>query len=161
MKNILNFCRKQYKLLIPVMVGIVLLVTVFFLYREYKFDNMRNKKEISVFQFFGTLKENYTAIVTYNLKDSIVNVTSKDRKIEFDSAPIYYDDVSKVIFPEEMNIVFPLRGGSQFKLYKYSTFYKEEDVNKIIDYTKNLKKQVVVLNTDNQNKDIETKNKVL
>lgn len=38
--------------------------------------------------------------------------------------------------------------------------YKEEDVNKIIDYTKDLKKQVVILNTDNQNKDIEI-NKLL
>lgn len=38
--------------------------------------------------------------------------------------------------------------------------YKENDVNKIIDYTKDLKKQVIVLNTDNQNKDIEI-NKLL
>lgn len=38
--------------------------------------------------------------------------------------------------------------------------YKEDDVNKIIDYTKDLKKQVIVLNTDNQNKDIEI-NKLL
>lgn len=135
MKKILNFCRKQYKLLIPIMVGVVLLVTVFFLYKEYKFDNMRNRKEIPVFQFFGTLKENYTAIVTYNLKNSIVDVTSKDRKIEFDSVPIYYEDGSKVIFPKEMNIAFPLREGSQFKIYKYSTFYKEDDVNFIINNT--------------------------
>ena len=28
-----------------------------------------------------------------------------------------------------MNIAFPLRGGSQFKLYKYATFYKDNDVN--------------------------------
>ena len=38
--------------------------------------------------------------------------------------------------------------------------YKEDDVNKIIDYTKDLKKQVIVLNTDNKNKDIEI-NKLL
>lgn len=129
MKRIIEFCRRQYKLLIPVMVGIVLLVTIFFLYREYKFDNMRNKVEVPVFQFFGTLKEKYTAIVTYNLKDSIVEITAKDKNIEYDSVPIYYEDKSKVIFPEEMNIAFPLRGGSQFKLYKYATFYKEDDVN--------------------------------
>ena len=38
--------------------------------------------------------------------------------------------------------------------------FEEEDGNKIIDYTKYLKKQVVVLNTDNKNKDIEI-NKLL
>jgi len=35
MKNIVNFFRRHYKILIPVMVGIVLLVTIFFLYKEY------------------------------------------------------------------------------------------------------------------------------
>lgn len=129
MKNIFNFCRRYYKVLIPVMVGIVLLVTVFFLYREYQFDNMRNKKEIQVFQYFGTLKEKYTAIVTYNLKESIVGIESKNKKIEYDSSPVYYENESKVIFPNEMNIVFPLRGGSQFKLYKYATYYVEDDVH--------------------------------
>lgn len=135
MKKMIDFCRKQYKVLIPVMVGIVLLITVFFLYREYQFDNMRNKEEVHVFQYFGTLKEKYTAIITYNLKESIVGIDSKDRKIEFDSAPIYYEDETKVIFPEEMNIAFPLRGGSQFKLYKYSTYFKEEEVHFIKNNT--------------------------
>ena len=45
MKNIVNFCREKYKILIPVMVVIVLFVTIFFLYREYKYDNTRNKEE--------------------------------------------------------------------------------------------------------------------
>lgn len=129
MKNIINFCRRQYKVLIPIMVGIVLFVTIFFLYREYQFDNMRNKVEISVFQYFGGLVEKYTAVVTYNLKDSIVDLDAKDRKIEYDSVPVYYEDEDKVIFPEEMNIVFPIRGGSQFKLYKYSTYYNEDGVH--------------------------------
>lgn len=135
MKNIVNFCRRQYKILIPVMVGIVLLVTIFFLYREYQFDNRRNKVEESVFQYFGGLRTDYTAIITYNLKDSIVNLEAKDKKIEYDSVPVYYQEEDKVIFPEEMNIVFPLRGGSQFKLYKYSTYYKENDVHFIKNNT--------------------------
>ena len=128
MKNIVNFCRKHYKILIPIMVGIVLLVTIFFLYKEYQFDNKRNKEEVSVFQYFGGLKEEYTAIVTYNLKNSIVDIDAKDKKIEYDSVPIYYKEEEKVIFPEEMNIVFPLRGGSQFKLYKYTTYYLQDNL---------------------------------
>lgn len=129
MKNIINFCKEKYKILIPVMVGVVLLVTVFFFYREYNYDNTRNKKEIDVFQYFGGIKTKYTAIVTYNLKDSIVDIKSKNKKIEYDSLPIYYDDLSNVIFPKEMNIVFPLRDGSQFKLYKYATYYMEDNVH--------------------------------
>ena len=40
-------------MLIPVMVVFVLLITVYFLYREYKYDNYRNKKEEEVYQYFG------------------------------------------------------------------------------------------------------------
>jgi len=135
MKNIVNFFRRHYKILIPVMVGIVLLVTIFFLYKEYQFDNKRNKEEISVFQYFGGLKEEYTAIVTYNLKNSIVEIAAKDKKIEYDSVPVYYKDEEKVIFPEEMNIVFPLNEGSQFKLYKYATYYTQDDMKFIKNNT--------------------------
>lgn len=129
MKNIVNFCKEKYKILIPVMVGIVLFVTIFFLYREYEYDNTRNKKDISVFQYFAGIRTDYIATVTYNLRESIVGLQAKNRKIEYDSTPVYYSEEDKVIFPEEMSIVFPLRNGSQFKLYKYATYYKESDVH--------------------------------
>lgn len=131
MKRIINFCQEKYKVLIPVMVAIVLIITTFFLYKEYQYDNKRNKKEVSVYQYFGGIKNEYTAIVTYNLRDSIVDVKAKDKKIEYDSIPIYYKDENKVIFPNEMTIVFPLREGSQFKLYKYATYYKEDNLHYI------------------------------
>ena len=131
MKKIINFCQENYKILIPVMVGIVLLVTVFFLYREYKYDNTRNKKEFSVYQYFGGMKSEYTAIVTYNLKEAIVDLKAKDKKIEYDSIPVYYKDNENVLFPNEMTIVFPLRDGSQYRLYKYATYYKEDNLHYI------------------------------
>ena len=43
MKKVINFCKENYKVLIPVMVGIVLLITLFFLYREYKYDNTKEE----------------------------------------------------------------------------------------------------------------------
>lgn len=135
MKKIINFCKEKYKILIPLMVGIVLLVTIFFLYRRYEYDNTRNKQEISVFQYYGGVRTDYTAIVTYNLKESIVDIEAKNKKIEFDSMPIYYEDKSKVIFPEEMSIVFPLMEGSQFKLYKYATYYYQDTVHFIKNNT--------------------------
>ena len=109
MKKIIKFCKENYKILIPVMVGIVLFVTIFFLYREYKYDNTRNKKEVSVYQYFGGMRTDYTAIVTYNLKESIVGLKSKDTKIEYDSIPVYYQNEEKVLFPNEMTIIFPLK----------------------------------------------------
>lgn len=131
MKRFIDFCKKEYKIMIPVMVVLVLLVTVYFLYREYKYDNYRNKQEVSVYQYFGGNKKEYTAIVTYNLKDAIVDVSAKNEKIDYDSTPIYFEKEDKILFPQEMSIVFPLQQGSQFKLYKYSMYEKTDEINMI------------------------------
>ena len=131
MKKIIDYCKQQYKILIPLMVVLVLLITIFFLYREYRYDNLRNKKEVSVYQYFGGMKNEYTAIVTYNLKDTIVDVSAKDKKIDYDSTPIYYEEDDSIIFPKEMSIVFPLRNGSQYKLYKYSVYEKDDNLHLI------------------------------
>ena len=131
MKKFIDYCKEHYKLLIPIMAVIVLIGALYFLYREYRYDNYRDKHEESVFQYFGGFRTEYTAIVTYNLKKSIVDVTPKDIKIEYDGTPIYYLDEDKVLFPKEMTIVFPLREGSQYKINKYSTYYKENELHYI------------------------------
>ena len=104
------------------MVVFVLLVTVYFLYREYRYDNYRNKQEVSVYQYFGGIRNEYTAIVSYNLKNVIVDIEGKDKKINYNSTPIYYLDEDRIIFPNEMSIVFPLKDGSQYRLYKYAVY---------------------------------------
>lgn len=129
MRNIVDFFKKKYKILIPIMVVIVLFVTMFFLYKEYIYDNKRNKEEVTVFQYFNSVKVEYTGIFTYNLKKALVDVSAKDAKINFGSIPIYYSDLSRVIFPREMSIVFPLSSGSQYKLDKFSIFYKLDELN--------------------------------
>ena len=131
MKRIVDFIKKKYKILIPIMVVIVLLVTVYFLYREYKYDNYRNKVEETVYQYFGGNRIDYTAIVTYNLKNNIIDVSAKDKKIQYDGTPIYYKDLNKVLFPKEMSIVFPTRDGYQYRLYKYTVYEKDGETNNI------------------------------
>lgn len=133
MERIIKYCREKYKILIPVMVILVLAITVFFLGREYKYDNYRNKKEYSVYQYFGGVKTEYTAIITYNLRDKIVDLKAKDKKINYDSTPVYYQEEDKVLFPKEMNLVFSLREGSQYKINKYSNYYTEKDDQYIIN----------------------------
>ncbi len=136
MKNIVNFCKKKYKILIPIMVAIVLFVTIFFLYREYKYDNTKNKKDVSVFQYYGGVRVDYNATITYNLKDSIVDIESESNRVYFDATPIYYQgEEKKIIFPTEMTIVFPLKNDSQYKLYKYATYYMDEDIHYIKNNT--------------------------
>jgi len=129
MKRIIDFLKQKYKILIPIMVVFVLLVAIYFLYKEYKYDNYRNKQQVSVFQYFGSTKTEYDAIITYNLKNLIVDISSIENKISYDATPIYYVEEDKIIFPKEMIIAFPLRGGSQYKMYDYSIYERKNEEN--------------------------------
>ena len=131
MKKIIDFCKQKYKILIPIMVVFVLLIVVFFLYREYKYDNYRKKQEVAVYQYLGGNKEEYTAIITYNLKDVIVDVVGKDKKINYDATPIYYKDSDMILFPSDMTIVLPLRGVVSNRLYKYTTYGMVDEIHKL------------------------------
>lgn len=131
MDKILSFVKSKYKILIPIMVVFVLLVTVYFFYREYKYDNYRNKQEISVYQHFNGVLVEYEAQVVYNLRDIIVEINPIDRKIEYGKSPIYYKDKNTIIFTEDMNIAFPLKDGSQYRLYKYATYTYDNEAHKI------------------------------
>ena len=77
-KKIVNFFQKRYKVLIPIMVVLVMLITIYFLYREYKYDNYRDKRDTEVYQVFGGIKTDYTAVITYNLKGNIIEIAGKD-----------------------------------------------------------------------------------
>ena len=72
MKNIIEFCKNKYKILIPVMVVFVLLVALLFYYKEYKYDSYRNHEEVDVYQYFGGIRTDYKAMISYNIKKIIV-----------------------------------------------------------------------------------------
>lgn len=129
MKKIWDFIKDKYKIFIPIVVVIVLLIVVGYFYKEYNYNNYKNKKDVGVYQYFGGLRHDYTAVFTYNIKDVIVDIRGKDEKIEYDSTPIYLPDEDKVIFPNAMSVVFPLREGSQYKIYKYSIYEYAGDDN--------------------------------
>ena len=124
MEKIIKFCKEKYKILIPIMVVLVLLITVYFLYKEYKYDSYRNKQEVSVYQCFNGVKTEYTAIITYNLRKNIVSIEGKDKNINYDSTPVYYQEEDRVLFPQEMSIVFPDSATKQYRLHKYTNYYE-------------------------------------
>lgn len=131
MGKIIDFVKSRYKVLIPVMVVLVLLVALYFFYREYRYDNYRNKQEENVYQYFNGILVEYKTQIVYNLKDIIVEIKPINRNINYEKTPIYYKDNDKVIFPQDMNIVFPLKSGSQFRLYKNALYTLQDDVHKI------------------------------
>ena len=137
MKKVIEFVKKKYKIFIPIMVVFVLLITVFYLYREYKYDNYRNKVEYDVYQYFSGKRKDYKAIVTYNLKDVIVDIQDKDKRIQYDATPVYFTDKEKILFPQEMSIVFPLEDGNQYRLYKYTMYENRDGIYRIVSGREN------------------------
>lgn len=88
-EKIWDFIKDKYKIFIPIVVVIVLLIVIGYFYKEYNYNNYKNKKDVGVYQYFGGLRHDYTAVFTYNIKDVIVDIRGKDEKIEYDSTPIY------------------------------------------------------------------------
>ena len=127
MEKIINFIKKKYKILIPIMVIFVLLISMYFLYKEYRYDYYRKKETAAVYQYFGDSIYEYDALITYNINKVLVDVNSTKTPINYDSTPIYFKDKDKVVFPKEMTIAFPLRAGSQYKLYNFSIYERIND----------------------------------
>ncbi len=139
MKKVIDFCKQKYKILIPIMVVLVLLIAMYFLYREYRYDNYRDKKEVEVYQYFVGNKKEYTAVITYNLRKVIVSIEDKKKKVNYDATPIYYKNEDMIIFPKEMTVVFPLKGGVSYRLNEYTAYGMKDEFHQLISGRKSEK----------------------
>ena len=136
------FTNKNMKIIIPSIVLIVLLIVVFIYLREYQYNNYRDKKNYQFYQYFGELKLEYEATVSFNKKKVIKAFVPKEYKVNYGSRPIYYadEDIDNVIFPSDMMIILPVKRDF---LYKTPEFTYMEKVNNIQyltfeDYHKNI-----------------------
>lgn len=125
--------KKEYKVVIPAIAIIVLLIAVFYFYREYRYNNYRHKEEEKVYQYFSGIRTDYDLILTLNLKDIIVDIKPKNKTIYYDSTPVYYKKYDKVLFPYEMNAIFPLKEAAQYRLYKYSIYEYDDETYYLIN----------------------------
>lgn len=137
--------NKNIKIIIPIIVLIVLLIVVFIYLREYKYSQYRNKQEHSFYQYYAGLKLEYDATISFNRDNEIKGFEPKEYKITYDSIPIYYKEQEKVIFPNEMSIIFPLRNYRQNKLKEFSYMERINNINYITfeDYRKNLDHYII------------------
>ena len=130
MNNKMNtlFTNKYIKIIIPAIVLIVLLIIIVIYTSEYRYNRYRNKQNHNFYQYFAGLKIEYEATVSLNKKDVIKGFSPIDKKINFESIPIYYKEEKKVIFPNQMSIIFPLKKATQFKIPEFSYIEKIKDI---------------------------------
>lgn len=122
-----EFIKNKQNILIPVFLLIVLLIAIILYANEYKTNRYANIDEVEVYQYFSGVKSEYTAIVSRNKKNVILEYENKDYVVSLDSTPVYIKDTDNVIFPKEMSIVFPLND-MQYQVNALSEVYMENDL---------------------------------
>ena len=104
-------------------------ISFFVYYKVSLDDSFREYKNIDVYQYFNDKKYEYTAKVGFNRKKEVVEVSTKDYDITYDSTPIYYKYKNKVIFPSDMSVVMPTLNCSEYLSPKFSLITKKDTIN--------------------------------
>ncbi len=119
-KNIITFFKENFKLIIPLTLILVVFIAFFIYYKVSISDTYREYKNIKVYQYFSNEKYEYKAKIGFNRKKEIVELSTTDYDITYDSTPIYYKNKNRVIFPTNMSIVMPTLNCSEYLTPKYS-----------------------------------------
>ena len=86
--------------------------------------NTTTIEEHSFYQYFIGRKFSYDGGLKLTRKNDITELTFKDTQVQLDSTPVYYADIeNKVIFPEDMILVFPTRNGVMYKIKHFSNVF--------------------------------------
>lgn len=136
------FNNKNMKIIIPVIVLVVLLIVLFIYLGIRKYNNYRDKKEYSFYQYFAGEKFEYDAIISFNRNKVIKDFEVKSHNIIYDSTPLYINEEENqiVIFPSIMSMIFPLKSQTQYKVPEFSYLKQVNNLNYLTyeDYNKNI-----------------------
>ena len=138
--DVVEFFKKNYKLVIPIALLLVVFIA-FFVFAIISFGNdIKYDKEEEVYQYFYDKKYEYSAIVSKNRKDVIVDFKPQEVKVNLDSTPIYYKKGDKVILPRDMSVVMPTLNCAEYLSRGYSYITHKGNIYKLT--TKNYDKQL-------------------
>lgn len=85
-------------------------------------------EEHSFYQYFGGRKVEYNGKLKITSKKDITELVFENIQIELDSTPIYYGDLeNRVLFPQNMAIVSPMKNGKMCKMNRFSNVEKNQE----------------------------------
>ena len=125
--KITNFFKDNFKIIIPLALILVVFIAFFIFYKVSILDTYREYKNIKVYQYFYNEKYEYNANIGFNRKKEIVELSTKDYDITYDSTPIYYKNKNKVVFSSNMSVVMPTLNCSEYLAPKYSLITKKKN----------------------------------
>ena len=78
------------------------------------------------YQWYSGQKVDYKGQLTFTRKEGLTELKATDRKVTLDSTPVYYaDENNKVIFPEDMAIVYPNNNGMMYRINHFADITEE------------------------------------
>lgn len=80
-------------------------------------------KNEELYMYFGNQKIEYDSKITLNRKNNITKLIVDDEEQDFDSEPLYYRNEAKAIIPQNMLVVFPLKGILHKRINYFSTIH--------------------------------------
>ena len=126
MKKFEKWVQENYKLIIPISLIVVVFISFLVYYKLMISSNYHVDTEERVYQYFYDKKYEYTAVVSKNMKDVVVEYQPKNIKVNIDSTPIYYQKSDTVLFPSDMSVVMPTLSCAEYLSpgYSYITYQK-------------------------------------
>ncbi|MGN1379857.1 MAG: hypothetical protein ACI4XR_05680 [Bacilli bacterium] len=125
MKKIIKFIKKNY-IIISIILGLIIIIIASIII--VKKLNEKNKINIittneKLYQYVINDKIYHDAIVSYQ-DNKIIDIKS-----DFDEDNLlYYDAFTKIVIPDNMIVIFYNKNNISYKLPKYSTISKNNDV---------------------------------
>ncbi len=118
------FKLKFLKYLAIIPLAIVIIFTFFFQKKieEVYFEDHK------FYQYFSGIKFDYEGKIKLNKDKNITKIIFDEVSVTLDSTPMYYVEEKKVLFPKNMNLVYPISGGLQYKVNYFSTLASDNSV---------------------------------
>ena len=78
------------------------------------------------YQWYYGQRVEYKGELTFTRKEGLTEVKATDKKVTLDSTPMYYaDEKGKVIFPENMAIVYPTNNGMMYRINHFANVIED------------------------------------
>ena len=89
--------------------------------------NTKNVVSNEFYQYIGDVKQEYIGELELSKEGEITTLRTVNVDITLDSTPVYYKNEDRVIFPEDMEIVFLNSNSSVYKIPRFSTISQEKE----------------------------------
>lgn len=114
------FKRNAIALLMTFGIFMILIGVVFIVFFMRKNVDQYKVEKAQTYIYFDQMKFEYNTEMTLDASSGITKLKLDKEEVDLGSQPIFYKGLQKVIFPQEMAVVFPLTNGTQKKVPKFS-----------------------------------------